>query len=77
MSLSKYSQIQEGINVEQELFSLQKLLFECKMKRSTRQDFKPHVFHHTKRRIAQLKYRMHTSKIINSSFVSSFNSTTK
>jgi ribosomal protein L29 len=60
MSLPKYSELdrlQTIQEIEEELFLLQKNLFELKMKRLTNQPTKPHLFVHTKRRIAQLKYK--------------------
>lgn len=33
---------------------MQKISFDMRLKKSTRQTFKPHLFKHTKRKIAQL-----------------------
>ena len=60
MSLPKYKDLNSLSNVEeidQEIFILQKNLFDLRIKRSTNQTNKPHLFTHTKRRIAQLKYK--------------------
>ena len=43
--------------VEEEILVLQKSLFDLKMKRSTNQSIKSHLFVHTKRRIAQLNFK--------------------
>lgn len=50
-NLTKISEIDEEILV------LQKSLFDLKMKRSTNQSIKSHLFVHTKRRIAQLNFK--------------------
>jgi ribosomal protein L29 len=60
MSFPKYKELQNLITisaVEQEIFLLQKNLFDLKMKRSTVNTVKPHLFKHVKRRIAQLNSR--------------------
>ena len=60
MSLPKYIDLLKLDNVadiEQEIFILQKNLFDLRVKRSTSQTVKPHLFKHTKRRIAQLKLK--------------------
>lgn len=60
MSLSKYKDIiplTSLVEIENEIFILQKDLFNLRIKRSTSQTVKPHSFLHTKRRIAQLKFR--------------------
>jgi len=60
MSLPKYQDLESLItisDIEQEIFILQKNLFDLRIKRSTNQTNKPHLFTHTKRRIAQLKYK--------------------
>jgi len=60
MSFPKYKDL-ESLNsiveVEKEIFISQKFLFDLKMKKSTNQSLKPHLFIHTKRRLAQLKTR--------------------
>lgn len=60
MSLPKYQDLESLVtisDIEQEIFILQKNLFDLRIKRSTNQTNKPHLFTHTKRRIAQLKYK--------------------
>lgn len=60
MSLPKYNdlkEIQTPEEMEQEIFVLQKSLLELRMKRATSQSIKPHLFIHTKRRIAQLNFK--------------------
>jgi large subunit ribosomal protein L29 len=60
MSLPKYSDLIKLDNIadiDQEIFLLQKNLFDLRIKRSTNQSVKPHLFKHTKRRIAQLKLK--------------------
>jgi ribosomal protein L29 len=44
-------------SIDQEIFLLTKNLFDFRMKKSTNQIVKPHLFTHTKRRLAQLKYK--------------------
>jgi ribosomal protein L29 len=60
MSLPKYKDLNSLTNVvdiEKEIFLLQKSLFDLKIKRSTSQTIKPHLFTHAKRRLAQLKFK--------------------
>jgi ribosomal protein L29 len=60
MSLPKYTELENLKTVEeinQELFILQKKLFDLRIKKSTSQTIKPHLFIHAKRRIAQLKLK--------------------
>lgn len=60
MSLPKYNELENLTNVEEinkEIFILQKNLFDLRIKRSTSQTVKPHLFIHAKRRIAQLKFK--------------------
>jgi ribosomal protein L29 len=60
MSLPKYKDLNSLTTlaeIEQEIFLLQKNIFDLKLKKSTNQKIKPHLFVHTKRRIAQLKYK--------------------
>ena len=57
MSLPKYSELKTFTTleeIEKEIFLSQKFLFDLKMKKSTNQSLKPHLFVHTKRRLAQL-----------------------
>ena len=56
----KYKDLNNLVNIsdiDKEIFLLQKNLFDLRIKRSTNQTNKPHLFTHTKRRIAQLKYK--------------------
>ena len=60
MSLPKYKDLSAMINIseiDQEIFLLQKGLFDLRIKRSTSQAIKPHLFLHSKRRLAQLKFK--------------------
>jgi large subunit ribosomal protein L29 len=60
MSLPNYRDLASLVtenDVEQELFRLQKSIFELKMAKASRKTFQPHLFKHTKRRIAQLLYK--------------------
>jgi ribosomal protein L29 len=60
MSLPKYKELASLTNVvdiDKEIFLLQKSLFDLKIKRSTSQTIKPHLFLHAKRRLAQLKFK--------------------
>jgi ribosomal protein L29 len=60
MTLPKYSELNSLLttsDIDQELFLLQKNLFDLRIKRSTNQGSNPHLFVHTKRRIAQLKFK--------------------
>lgn len=63
MSLPNYKELSNLTTVDdinQEIFLLQKNLFDLRIKRSTNQTNKPHLFTHTKRRIAQLKFKRST-----------------
>jgi ribosomal protein L29 len=60
MSLPKYKELESFTNVvdiDQEIFILQKNLFDLRIKRSTSQAVKPHLFTHSKRRLSQLKFK--------------------
>jgi ribosomal protein L29 len=60
MSLPKFKDLNAITNIseiEQEIFLLQKNLFDLRIKRSTSQAIKPHLFLHSKRRLAQLKFK--------------------
>lgn len=60
MSLPKYKDLNTLVNIvdiEKEIFLLQKNLFDLKLKRSTNQTIKPHLFTHAKRRLTQLKFK--------------------
>lgn len=57
MSLPKYAELTTFSTIpeiENEIFELQKYLFNLRLKRLTKQSVKPHLFSHLKRRIAQL-----------------------
>ena len=60
MSLPKYSELND-INtlekIDEEIYILRKTLFDFRMKKSTNQGLKPHLFAHTKRRISQLSFK--------------------
>ena len=58
MSLPKYTELENlktTDEIDQEIFILQKNKFDLRIKKSTSQAVKPHLFVHAKRRIAQLK----------------------
>lgn len=60
MSLPKYKDLnvlKTIPEIEQEIFLLQKNLFDLRMKRSTNQSIKSHLFTQYKRRIAQLHFK--------------------
>ena len=60
MTLPKYKDLDSIVSekdIEQEIFILQKSLFDLRIKRSTNQATKPHLFKHAKRRIAQLQFK--------------------
>jgi len=60
MSLPKYKELNTLTNltdVEQELFLLQKNLFDLRIKKATNQSTKSHLFTHAKRRLAQLNFK--------------------
>ena len=40
--------------LNKEIVNIKKQLFELRLKKATRQSFKPHLFKHNKRKIAQL-----------------------
>ena len=60
MSLPKYKDL-NNLNtiaeIEKEIFLLQKNLFDLKVKKSTSQKIKPHLFAHAKRRLVHLKFK--------------------
>jgi len=63
MTLPKYKELEKlktKAEIDQEIFLLQKNLFDLRMKRATNQATKPHLFQHAKRRIAQLKFKLST-----------------
>jgi ribosomal protein L29 len=60
MTLPKYkdlNSLNNLVEIDNEIFILQKSLFDLKIKRSTNQTIKPHLFVHAKRRLAQLKFK--------------------
>jgi large subunit ribosomal protein L29 len=60
MSLPKYKDLENISNlsdIDQEIFIIQKDLFDLRLKRSTSQTTKPHLFKHAKRRLSQLKFK--------------------
>lgn len=60
MSLPTYKDLNSLTNItdiDKEIFLLQKSLFDLRIKRSTSQTIKPHLFTHAKRRLAQLKFK--------------------
>jgi ribosomal protein L29 len=68
MSFPKYKsleQLKTLTEIDQEIFILQKNLFDLRIKRSTSQSVKPHLFLHAKRRLAQLKYKKSIIELTN------------
>jgi len=68
MSLPKYKELEnlESISkIEEEIYILQKILFDLRMKKATQKDVKSHLFMHTKRRIAQLNLKKTTLLNVN------------
>jgi ribosomal protein L29 len=60
MTFLKYKELETLSNVseiDQEIFLLQKELFELRIKKSRNQVVNSHLFTHTRRRIAQLKFK--------------------
>jgi large subunit ribosomal protein L29 len=60
MSFPKYQEVHSFnniIDIDKEIFILQKNLFDLRLKKSSSQSVKPHLFKYTKRRIAQLKFK--------------------
>ena len=60
MSFPKYKELETLTNaseIDQEIFLLQKELFELRIKKSRNQAVNSHLFTHTRRRIAQLKIK--------------------
>ena len=63
MSLPKFKELiilKNESEIDQEIFLLQKNLFDLRMKRSTNQNVKSHLFTHYKRRIAQLNFKKYS-----------------
>ena len=60
MSLPKYkdlSNLSTISDIDQEIYLLQRNLFDLRIKRATNQATKSHLFTHAKRRIAQLQFK--------------------
>ena len=60
MSLPKYKDLinlNEIVEIDKEIFLLQKNLFDLKIKKSTSQTIKPHLFAHAKRRLVHLQFK--------------------
>jgi large subunit ribosomal protein L29 len=60
MSFPKYKELENLATVaeiDNEIFVLQKNLFDFRLKKATSQTIKPHLFKHTKHRLAQLKFK--------------------
>jgi large subunit ribosomal protein L29 len=60
MSFPKYKELNNlvtSVEIDNEIFVLQKNLFDFRLKKSTSQTVKPHLFKHTKHRLAQLKFK--------------------
>jgi large subunit ribosomal protein L29 len=60
MTLPKYKELKEISEIkliDEEIFLLQKNLFDLRIKRATNQSIKSHLFKHAKRRIAQLNFK--------------------
>ena len=60
MSLPKYKELErisKLTDINQEIFIIQKDLFDLRLKRSTSQAIKPHLFKYAKRRLSQLKFK--------------------
>ena len=57
MTFPKYKELNnltDVIEIEKEIFVVQKTLFDLRMKKSTVNTIKPHLFKHAKRRLAHL-----------------------
>lgn len=56
MSFQSFSELKDldDVKLSQEIVDAKKSLFDMRLKKDTRQTFKPHLFKHTKRKIAQL-----------------------
>jgi len=60
MSLPKYNDLNKLttiVDIDQEIFLIQKNLFDLRIKKATNQSIKVHLFKHAKRRIAQLNFK--------------------
>ncbi len=56
MSFQSFSDFKDfdDAKLSEEIVTAKKSLFEMRLKKATRQTFKPHLFKHTKRKVAQL-----------------------
>ncbi|KAI0556440.1 60S ribosomal protein L29 (chloroplast) [Gracilaria domingensis] len=56
MPLSKFKDIQHltRSEIQKKIIELKKEIFQLKLKQTTRQNIKPHLFKHKKRQLAQL-----------------------
>nr|BBK20554.1 ribosomal protein L29 [Cryptomonas sp. SAG 977-2f] len=56
MFFSAYNELEKFTNeaISAKIIGLKKELFELRLKKATKQSFKPHLFKHIKRKIAQL-----------------------
>jgi len=56
MSFQSFSELKDldDVKLSQEIVDAKKSLFDMRLKKATRQTFTPHLFKHTKRKIAQL-----------------------
>ena len=52
--------LQTESEINKEIFLVQKNVFDLRMKRSTNQNVKAHLFTHYKRRIAQLSFKKYS-----------------
>jgi large subunit ribosomal protein L29 len=60
MSLPNYKELNKLTNIidiDQEIFLIQKNLFDLRIKKATNQSTKAHLFKHAKRRLAQLQFK--------------------
>jgi large subunit ribosomal protein L29 len=69
MALSKISDIYDLDNesLQNEILFVKKELFELRLKKATRQDFKPHNFKHNRRKLSQLlmvKYQRNLKSLL-------------
>ena len=60
MSLPKYNELEslaDIVVIDEEIYILNKTLFDLRIKCATNQKIKPHLFKHAKRRIRQLNFK--------------------
>jgi ribosomal protein L29 len=68
MTLPKYKNLKEFLTIDeidQEIFILQKKLFNLRIKKTTNQNFKSHFFKYIKREITQLNFKKNLLLILN------------